>query len=74
MKVSPDSESVRYVLINGVTDTIQEGQDIISTILQSNCDEVIIKKYNNSNITIDSLRIITPRQEIAETDRNRRGG
>ena len=74
MKVSPDSESVRYVLINGVTDTIQEGQDTISTILQSNCDEVIIKKYNNSNITIDSLRIITPRQEIAETDRNHRGG
>ena len=74
MKVSPDSESVRYVLINGVTDTIQEGQDTISTILQSNCDEVIIKRYNSSNITIDSLRIISPRQEIAETDRNRRGG
>ena len=74
MKVSPDSESVRYVLINGVTDTIQEGQDTISTILQSNCDEVIIKGYNSSNITIDSLRIISPRQEIAETDRNRRGG
>ena len=74
MKVSPDSESVRYVLINGVTDTIQEGQDTISTILQSNCDEVIIKKYNSSNITIDSLRIISPRQEIAETDRNHRGG
>ena len=75
MKVSPDSESVRYVLINGVTDTIQEGQDTISTILQSNCDEVIIKKrYNSGTITIDSLRIISPRQEIAETDRNRRGG
>ncbi|MDY4861704.1 MAG: hypothetical protein SO162_04035 [Candidatus Onthomorpha sp.] len=74
MKVSPDSESVRYVLINGVTDTIQEGQDTISTILQSNYDEVIIKKYNSSNITIDSLRIISPRQEIAETDRNHRGG
>lgn len=74
MKVSPDSESVRYVLINGVTDTIKQHQDTISTILQSNCDEVIIKKYNNSNITIDSLRIITPRQEIAETDRNHRGG
>ena len=74
MKVSPDSESVRYVLTNGVTYTIQEGQDTISTILQSNCDEVIIKGYNSSNITIDSLRIISPRQEIAETDRNRRGG
>ena len=75
MKVSPDSKSVRYVLINGVTDTIQEGQDTISTILQSNCDEVIIKKrYNSGTITIDSLRIISPRQEIAETDRNRRGG
>ena len=74
MKVSPDSESVRYVLTNGVTDTIQEGQDTISTILQSNCDEVIIKRYNSSNITIDSLRIISPRQEIAETDRNHRGG
>ena len=74
MKVSPKSNSVRYVLINGVTDTIKKHQDTISTILQSNCDEVIIKKYNNSNITIDSLRIITPRQEIAETDRNRRGG
>ena len=74
MKVSPNSNSVRYVLINGVTDTIQEGQDTISTILQSNCDEVIIKRYNSSNITIDSLRIISPRQEIAETDRNRRGG
>lgn len=71
MKVSP--KSVRYVLINGVTNTIQE-QDAISTILQSNCDEVIIKRYNSSNITIDSLRIISPRQEIAETDRNRRGG
>ena len=74
MKISPKSNSVRYVLINGVTDTIKKHQDTISTILQSNCDEVIIKKYNNSNITIDSLRIITPRQEIAETDRNRRGG
>lgn len=74
MKVSPKSNSVRYVLINGVTDTIKKHQDTISTILQSNCDEVIIKKYNNSNITIDSLRITTPRQEIAETDRNRRGG
>lgn len=71
MKVSP--KSVRYVLINGVTNTIQE-QDAISTILQSNCDEVIVKRYNSSNITIDSLRIITPRQEIAETDRNHRGG
>ena len=70
MKVSP--KSVRYVLINGVTNTIQE-QDAISTILQSNCDEVIIKRYND-NITIDSLRIISPRQEIAETDRNHRGG
>lgn len=74
MKVSPKSNSVRYVLINGVTDTIQGQQDTISTILQSNCDEVIIKRYNSSTITIDSLRIITPRQEIAETDRNRRGG
>lgn len=75
MKVSPDSESVRYVLINGVTDTIKQHQDTISTILQSNCDEVIIKKrYNSGTITIDSLRIISPRQEIAETDRNRRGG
>ena len=74
MKVSPKSNSVRYVLINGVTNTIQKKQDIISTILQSNCDEVIIERYNSSNITIDSLRIISPRQEIAETDRNRRGG
>lgn len=74
MKVSPKSNSVRYVLINGVTDTIKKQQDTISTILQSNCDEVIIKRYNSSTITIDSLRIITPRQEIAETDRNRRGG
>lgn len=74
MKVSPKSNSVRYVLINGVTYKIQKGQDTISTILQSNCDEVIIERYNSSNITIDSLRIITPRQEIAETDRNRRGG
>lgn len=72
MKVSPNTKSVRYVLINGVTNTIQE-QDAISTILQSNCDEVIIKRYND-NITIDSLRIISPRQEIAETDRNHRGG
>lgn len=72
MKVSP--KSVRYVLINGVTNTIQE-QDAISTILQSNCDEVIVKRYNsNKTLYIDSLRIITPRQEIAETDRNRRGG
>lgn len=74
MKVSPKSNSVRYVLINGVTNTIQKKQDIISTILQSNCDEVIIKRYDGSNITIDSLRIISPRQEIAETDRNHRGG
>ena len=74
MKISPKSNSVRYVLINGVTDTIKKHQDTISTILQSNCDEVIIKRYNSSTITIDSLRIITPRQEIAETDRNRRGG
>ncbi|MCI6416639.1 MAG: hypothetical protein MR791_04790 [Bacteroidales bacterium] len=74
MKVSPKSNSVRYVLINGVTDTIKKQQNTISTILQSNCDEVIIKRYNSSTITIDSLRIITPRQEIAETDRNRRGG
>ena len=74
MKVSPKSNSVRYVLINGVTNTIQKKQDIISTILQSNCDEVIIERYNSSNITIDSLRIISPRQEIAETDRNHRGG
>lgn len=74
MKVS-NPNSVRYVLINGVTYTIQKGQDTISTILQSNCDEVIIKKrYNSGTITIDSLRIISPRQEIAETDRNRRGG
>ena len=74
MKVSPNTKSVRYVLINGVTDTIKQHQDTISTILQSNCDEVIIKRYNSSNITIDSLRIISPRQEIAETDRNHRGG
>lgn len=74
MKVSPNTKSVRYVLINGVTDTIKQHQDTISTILQSNCDEVIIERYNSSNITIDSLRIISPRQEIAETDRNRRGG
>ena len=74
MKVSPKSNSVRYVLINGVTYKIQKGQDTISTILQSNCDEVIIERYNSSNITIDSLRIISPRQEIAETDRNHRGG
>lgn len=73
MKVSPNSSSKQYVLINGVRDTIQKKQDTISNILQSNCDEVIIK-YSNKAIYIDSLRIISPRQEIAEDDRNLRGG
>ncbi|MCI5716439.1 MAG: hypothetical protein MR279_07470, partial [Bacteroidales bacterium] len=37
------------------------------------CDNVVIE-INSNTLYIDSLRIITPRQEIAETDRNHRGG
>ena len=74
MKVLNKSTKTRSVKINSSTYFIPSAtKKSITHQFDNECDNVVIE-INSNTLYIDSLRIITPRQEIAETDRNHRGG
>lgn len=72
MKVqSSENNSVK---INGSTYSIDSSPKSITHQFGNECNNVVIEKNSSNDLYIDSLRIISPRQEIAENDRNLRGG
>ena len=74
MKVLNKSTKTSSVKINSSTYFIPSAtKKSITHQFNNECDNVVIE-INSNTLYIDSLRIITPRQEIAETDRNHRGG
>lgn len=74
MKVLNKSTKTSSVKINSSTYFIPSAtKKSITHQFDNECDNVVIE-INSNTLYIDSLRIITPRQEIAETDRNHRGG
>lgn len=74
MKVQNKSTKTSSVKINSSTYFIPSAtKKSITHPFDNECDSVVIE-INSNTLYIDSLRIITPRQEIAETDRNHRGG
>lgn len=62
------------IQINNITYSNTKYTKKITHQFNNECDSVVIEGHSSYNLYIDSLRIISPRQEIAETDRNRRGG
>ena len=62
------------IQINNITYSNTKYTKKITHQFNNECDSVVIEGHSSHNLYIDSLRIISPRQEIAETDRNRRGG
>lgn len=75
MKVQNKSNKTNSVKINSSTYFIPSAtKKSITHQFNNECDSVVIEGHSSYNLYIDSLRIISPRQEIAETDRNRRGG
>ena len=62
------------IQINNITYSNTKYTNKITHQFNNECDSVVIEGHSSYNLYIDSLRIISPRQEIAETDRNRRGG
>ena len=62
------------IQINNITYSNTKYTNKITHQFNNECDSVVIEGHSSYNLYIDSLRIISPRQEIAETDRNHRGG
>lgn len=74
LEMKVQSDNTNSVKINSSTYSITSDTKSITHPFDNECDSVVIERYSSYNLYIDSLRIISPRQEIAETDRNRRGG
>lgn len=74
LEMKVQSDNTNSVKINSSTYSITSDTKSITHPFDNECDSVVIEINSNNTLYIDSLRIITPRQEIAETDRNRRGG
>ena len=75
LEMKVQSIKTNSVKINSSTYSIPSAtKKSITHQFNNECDSVVIEGHSSHNLYIDSLRIITPRQEIAETDRNRRGG
>lgn len=74
LEMKVQSDNTNSVKINSSTYSIPSAtKKSITHQFNNECDSVVIE-INSNTLYIDSLRIISPRQEIAETDRNRRGG
>ena len=75
LEMKVQSIKTNSVKINSSTYSIPSAtKKSITHQFNNECDSVVIEGHSSHNLYIDSLRIITPRQEIAETDRNHRGG
>lgn len=74
LEMKVQSDNTNSVKINSSTYSITSDTKSITHPFDNECDSVVIERHSSYNLYIDSLRIISPRQEIAETDRNRRGG
>ena len=74
LEMKVQSIKTNSVKINSSTYSITSATKSITHPFDNECDSVVIEINSNNTLHIDSLRIISPRQEIAETDRNRRGG
>ena len=74
LEMKVQSIKTNSVKINSSTYSITSATKSITHPFDNECDSVVIEINSNKTLYIDSLRITTPRQEIAETDRNRRGG
>ena len=74
LEMKVQSSKKNSVKINGSTYSIASSTKSITHQFSNECDSVVIEQNGNTSLYIDSLRIISPRQEIAETDRNLRGG
>ena len=74
LEMKVQSNYKNSIQINNITYSNTKYTKKITHQFNNECDSVVIEGRSSYNLYIDSLRIITPRQEIAETDRNRRGG
>lgn len=74
LEMKVQSNYKNSIQINNITYSNKKSTKKITHQFNNECDSVVIEGHSSHNLYIDSLRIITPRQEIAETDRNRRGG
>lgn len=74
LEMKVQSIKTNSVKINSSTYSITSATKSITHPFDNECDSVVIEINSNKTLYIDSLRITTPRQEIAETDRNHRGG
>ena len=74
LEMKAQSSENNSVKINGSTYSIDSSPKSITHQFGNECNNVVIEKNSSNDLYIDSLRIISPRQEIAENDRNLRGG
>lgn len=76
LEMKVQSSKTNSVKINGSAYSIiaSSTKKSITHQFGNECNNVVIEKNSSNDLYIDSLRIISPRQEIAETDRNLRGG
>ena len=74
LEMKVQSSGNNSVKINGSAYSITSSTKIITHQFSNECDSVVIEQNVSTSLYIDSLRIISPRQEIAETDSNLRGG
>lgn len=74
LEMKVQSSKKNSVKINGSTYSIASSTKSITHQFSNECNSVVIEQNENTSLYIDSLRIISPRQEIAENDRNLRGG
>ena len=74
LEMKVQSSGNNSVKINGSAYSITSSPKSITHQFGNECDSVVIEQNVSTSLYIDSLRIISPRQEIAETDRNLRGG
>lgn len=74
LEMKVQSNYKNSIQINNITYSNKKSTKKITHQFNNECDSVVIEGHSSNNLYIDSLRIISPRQEIAETDRNLRGG
>ena len=74
LEMKVQSSKKNSVKINGSAYSITSSTKSITHQFSNECDSVVIEQNVSTSLYIDSLRIISPRQEIAETDSNLRGG